>query len=596
MPQDLLRISTAGSVDDGKSTLIGRLLCDAGGVYEDQLQSVSRASSNGLELAYLTDGLRAEREQGITIDVAYRYFSTKRRKFIIADTPGHEQYTRNMATGASTAHIALVLMDARKGILPQTIRHAAIAWLLGIRQIIVVVNKMDLVDLCQDVFERIRHDFQPLEKIMQGVSMYFVPVSALHGDNVVHRSSRMDWFGGPSVLEFLETVPVEQDLPSQPFRMPVQHVIRLQDYRGYAGQIMSGNVAVHQELLALPSGRRVRVMSLPSYDGDLDDACSPMSVSVCLDDHVDLGRGDMLADADKPPKAARSIRARVVWMSDVPLLMGRRYLIKHASQMVWCEAGSSISTLSLNDLSEQPAKELRMNDIGLVTIRTRRPIFCDPYTVNRHTGSFIVIDPFTNLTLGAGMIETVNDEPARPTAASPEGMTVWFTGLSSAGKSTLSRAVYDRLWERGYRVEHLDGDEVRRHLSRGLGFSREDRSENLRRIGFVAEMLTRHGVIALVSTISPYRDVRDELRSRISNFLEVYVNAPLKVCEERDVKGLYRKARIGEIPHFTGIDDPYEPPLSPDVECRTDLESIADCANAIVEAIESRLATAAAAT
>jgi len=594
MSQDLVRLSTAGSVDDGKSTLIGRLLYDAGSVYEDQLQAVSRASPNGLDLAFLTDGLRAEREQGITIDVAYRYFSTKRRKFIIADTPGHEQYTRNMATGASTAQLALVLMDARKGVLPQTVRHAAIAWLLGIRHIVVAVNKMDLVDLRQEVFDRIRSDFEPLQKAMKGTTVYFVPVVALEGDNVVRRSDRMSWFQGPSILEYLEEVGVEKSVGEQPFRLPVQHVIRQEDFRAYAGQIAAGTVAVEQELLALPSGRRVRIASLPSWDGDLTRASAPMSVAVCLGDPVDLGRGDMLVDAAHPPRVTRSVRARLVWMSDVPLLMGRRYLIKHATQTVWCEVGSGITTLSLTDLSERPARELRLNDIGQVTIRMRQPIYCDPYSENRHTGSFIVIDPFTNLTLGAGMIETVLDEQSgRPESTSAEGMTVWFTGLSSAGKSTLSRAVYDRLWERGYRVELLDGDEVRRHLSRGLGFSREDRSENLRRIGFVAEMLTRHGVIALVSAISPYREVRDELRAHISNFLEIYVNAPLRVCEERDVKGLYRKARSGEIPHFTGIDDPYEPPLSPDVECRTDLQGIAECADRIVAAIETRLSTGA---
>ncbi|HEX4066903.1 MAG TPA: adenylyl-sulfate kinase [Acidobacteriaceae bacterium] len=590
MAQDLLRLSTAGSVDDGKSTLIGRLLYDSGTVYEDQLNAVRRASQRGLELAFLTDGLRAEREQGITIDVAYRYFSTRRRKFIIADTPGHEQYTRNMATGASTAQLALVLMDARKGILRQTIRHVAIAWLLGIRHIVVAVNKMDLVDLREEVFERSRRDFEPLQNIMQGTHLYFVPIVALDGDNVVHRSQRMPWFTGPSILEYLDTVPIEDGVSDQPFRMPVQHVIRQDGFRSYAGQIVSGSIALHQELLALPSGRRVQVASLPSFDGDLTAAHAPMSVSVCLDDHVDLGRGDMLVDVARPPKSARSIRARVVWMSEVPLLMGRRYLIKHASQTVWCEVGSAISTLDLSSLTEHPAKELQMNDIGLVTIRLRRPIYCDSYSANRHTGSFIVIDPITNLTLGAGTVESVLEEQTTNADSFPaEGMTVWFTGLSSAGKSTLSRAVYDRLWERGYRVEHLDGDEVRRHLSRGLGFSREDRNENVRRIGFVAGMLARHGVIALVSAIAPYREGRDELRARIPGFVEVYVNAPLSVCEERDVKGLYRQARRGEIAHFTGIDDPYEPPLSPEVECRTDLDSVDQCADKVVAAIERRL-------
>jgi bifunctional enzyme CysN/CysC len=591
MPQELLRLSTAGSVDDGKSSLIGRLLYDSGGIYEDQMQAIDHASRNGtIELAFVTDGLRAEREQGITIDVAYRYFSTKRRKFIIADTPGHEQYTRNMATGASTAQVALVLMDARKGVLPQTVRHTFIAWLLGIKTVVVAVNKMDLVGLREDVFDSIRRQFEPLQTRMAGVDFYFVPVVATDGDNVVERSRRMDWFNGPAVLEYLETVPVVESADGRPFRMPVQHVIRAEDYRGYAGQIVSGSVAVGEELEVLPSRKRVRVARIPSFHGDLTEAFAPMSVSLCFDDHVDISRGDVLADMTIPPQSARAFRARVVWMSETPLSANRPYLVKHMSQIVCGEVTSIHSRLDLTDLSEQPAESLRLNDIGVVTLQTHRPLYCDPYQVNRNTGSFIFVDPITNLTVGAGMIEGVQEERAsRSRTAISDGVTVWFTGLSSAGKSTLSKAVYERLWARGHRVESLDGDEVRQHLSRGLGFSKEDRNENIRRIGFVAEMLARHGVIALVSAISPYREGRDEVRARITNFLEVYVNAPLSTCEERDVKGLYRKARSGEIPGFTGIDDPYEPPLSPEIECRTDRETIAESAQKIVDAVEARI-------
>jgi bifunctional enzyme CysN/CysC len=590
MARELLRLNTAGSVDDGKSTLIGRLLYDSGSVYEDQLQAVSNASHNGLDLAFLTDGLRAEREQGITIDVAYRYFSTPRRKFIIADTPGHEQYTRNMASGASTAHVALVLMDARKGILPQTVRHTCIAWMLGIKHIVVAVNKMDLVGLREEVFDTIQRQFEPLQKTMPGVQLYFVPVVALDGDNIVQRSKRMSWFSGPSILEYLESVPASESVEQQPFRMPVQYVIRAEDYRGYSGQIVSGTVAAGDELLALPSGIKVRVARLPSYSADLAEAFAPMSVSLCLDDHLDVGRGDMLASVDNPPQSARAFRAKVVWMSETPLSVDHPYLVKHMSQVVCGEIGEICSRLDVVNLSEQPAESLRLNDIGVVTIETHRPIFCDPYAANRNTGSFILIDPITNLTVGAGMIEAVLEQRSgKQRATASDGLTVWFTGLSSAGKSTLSSAVYERLWARGHRIELLDGDEVRRHLSRGLGFSREDRNENVRRIGFVAEMLTRHGVIVLVSAISPYRELRDELRGRSPNFLEVYVNAPLNVCEGRDVKGLYRKARSGEIPRFTGVNDPYEPPLSPEVECRTDLETIAESAAKIVDAVEARL-------
>jgi len=591
MAQELLRLSTAGSVDDGKSTLIGRLLYDSGSLYDDQVKAVGRASTTGpLELAFVTDGLRAEREQGITIDVAYRYFSTQRRKFIVADTPGHEQYTRNMATGASTSQVALVLMDARKGVLPQTVRHTFIASLLGIKNVLVAVNKMDLVDLRADVFESIRRQFEPLRNKMTDVEFCFVPVVATDGDNVVRHSKRMSWYKGSSILEYLETVPIAENPEEQPFRMPIQYVVRAEDYRGYAGQIVSGSVAPGDELLVLPSYKRVRVASLPSFHHDLAEASAPRSVSICLDDHVDLGRGDMLADIDNPPQAARSIHAHVVWMSETPLSLDRPYLIKHMSQIVCGEAVAIASRLDLVNLTEQPAESLKLNDIGTVTIQTHRPIFCDPYLVNRHTGSFIFIDPVTNLTVGAGMIEGVlEDRTSKSRLTGADGLTVWFTGLSSAGKTTLSRAVYERLWARGHRVEPLDGDEVRLHLSRGLGFSKEDRIENIRRIGFVAEMLTRHGVIALVAAISPYREAREEVRARSSNFLEVYVNAPLKVCEERDVKGLYRKARSGEIPRFTGIDDPYEPPLSPDVECRTDLETVGESAERIVDAIETRL-------
>jgi bifunctional enzyme CysN/CysC len=372
--------------------------------------------------------------------------------------------------------------------------------------------------------------------------------------------------------------------------MPVQHVIRAEDYRGYAGQIVSGSVAVGDEIEIFPSRRKVRVARIPSFQGDLTEAFAPMSVSLCLDDHVDVSRGDVLAETTSPPQSARSFRVRVVWMSESPLAANRPYLLKHMSQIVCGEVTRIHSRLDLTDLSEQPTVSMGLNDIGIVTLQTHRSLFCDPYQVNRRTGSFIFVDPITNLTVGAGMIEEVQEERAsRARTAIPDGVTVWLTGLSSAGKSTLSKAVYERLWARGHRVELLDGDEVRQHLSRGLSFSKEDRNENIQRIGFVAEMLARHGVIAIVSAISPYREGRDEVRARIANFLEVYVNAPIGTCEKRDVKGLYRRARAGEIPGFTGIDDPYEPPLSPEVECRTDRETIAESAQKIVDAVEARL-------
>jgi bifunctional enzyme CysN/CysC len=590
MAQELLRFSTAGSVDDGKSTLIGRLLHDSGGVYEDQLEAATQASRQGLELAFLTDGLRAEREQGITIDVAYRYFATPKRKFIIADTPGHEQYTRNMATGASTSQVALVLLDARKGVLPQTVRHAFISWLLGMRYIVVVVNKMDLVDLSEHVFKTILKQFEPLAKQLDGVGFYFVPIVATEGDNVVRRSTRMPWFDGPSVLEFLESVPVEMNGHAHPLRMPVQYVIRGEGERAYAGQLVSGSIAVGDEVMTLPSGRKSRVSRIPALDRDLEEAFTPMSISIRLDDYLDVSRGDMIVDPKRPPSSARAFRAKIVWMSEVPLSVSRPYLIKHTSQTVCANMVEIQSRLDINSLSTEPTKELHLNDIGIVSVETHRPIFCDPYAKNRHTGSFVVIDPMSNLTVAAGMIESVMDaKSARPHISGHQGLTVWLTGLSSAGKTTLSRAIYEKLWARGYRVELVDGDEVRRYLSRDLGFSKEDRDENIRRIGFIAELLTRNGVIAIVSAISPYRAVRDEVRGKIANFLEVFVNAPLEVCEGRDVKGLYRRARIGELPSFTGIDDPYEPPLHPDVECRTDLETIVESADKVINSVEARL-------
>jgi bifunctional enzyme CysN/CysC len=592
MPRDLLRIVTAGSVDDGKSTLIGRLLYDAGGIYEDQLQSVGRASTQGaLDLALLTDGLRAEREQGITIDVAYRYFSTTKRHFIIGDTPGHEQYTRNMATGASTAQVALLLLDARKGVLPQTIRHTCIAYLLGIRRIVVAINKMDMLGFRQEVFESISKQFEPLRLKMPDMHFYFVPTVATDGDNVAQRSRRLEWFEGCTIIEYLENLPtVARIEETQPFRMAVQYVLRGPDYRAYSGRIASGRVVPGDELLLLPSQKKVRVSRLPSLHGDLDEAFALMSVSLCLSEQVDVSRGDMFVAASEPPETVRSFQAKVVWMSEAPLVSGRRLLLKHTSHSVCGEVTTVQSRLDLGDLSDQYATQLDLNDIGNVTVRTDRPLFCDTYRTNRTTGSFIFVDPITNLTVGAGMIEQpISMRESASALESSQGAVIWFTGLSSAGKTTLSNAVYERLWSHGHRVQLLDGDEVRLNLCHGLGFSKEDRNENIRRIGFVAELLGRHGVIVLVSAISPYREARDGLRKTISNFLEVYVNAPLQVCEGRDVKGLYRKARSGEIRHFTGIDDPYEPPLNPDVECRTDLWTVADCVDKVVERLDALL-------
>jgi len=591
MQPDLLRFTTAGSVDDGKSTLIGRLLYDSDTVYEDQVENARTASRDGLELAFLTDGLRAEREQGITIDVAYRYFSTPRRKFIIADTPGHEQYTRNMATGASTAELAVILLDVRKGVLPQTRRHAYISWLLGIRRIVVAVNKMDLAGYNREAFEAVCREFLGFARKLAGCELKFIPVSALEGDNVVRRSGSMPWYEGASLLEHLETVPVHDSHRSPGFRFPIQYVIRgPQEFRGYGGRILSGSVKPGDEITVLPSGHTTRVRSISTYDGELESAFAPMSVTLCLADEVDAGRGDMLAPPAQPPEVVRQFRAHLVWMAETPLVVGRPYLVKQTTQRVCAEVTRLVSRLDLGTLRNRRAAELKLNDIGLVEMETHRPLAADPYTHNRGTGGFIIIDPISNQTLAAGMIAGPSKaKRPRNGANGHHGLTVWFTGLSSAGKTTLSRAVYERLWAMGYRVDMLDGDVVRKSLCRDLGFSKADRDENIRRIGFLAELLTRNGVIVLVSVISPYREIRDEVRGRIGDFVEVYVNAPVEVCSQRDIKGLYRKVREGQFKGLSGVDDPYEPPLSPELECRTDRETLAESVEKVLAHVMGRL-------
>lgn len=591
-----MRFLTAGSVDDGKSTLIGRLLHDSGGVYEDELASVLKTASNGLKFdpSLLTDGLKAEREQGITIDVAYRYFSTPRRQFIIADTPGHEQYTRNMVTGASTAQAAVLLIDARKGILPQTRRHGYIAWMLGIRSIIVAVNKMDLIGFDRLVFERIRQDYLEFAAHLDLQELHFVPISALEGDNIIARSERMPWYESLSLLETLESVQTHEDPTQGHLCLPVQTVIRTsQDFRGYAGQIASGMLHLDDEVLLLPTGRRATIDRLLNYTCELKEAFAPMSVVVSLKEHTDLGRGDLLCDPKHVPVQTKHFQAKLIWMSTVPMRIGVPYLIKHTTQTACMSVLELRHKIDIHTLQEVAAQSLQLNEIGEVEIETHKALFCEPYADNKTTGSFIVIDPIQNTTLAAGIIshphaqERVEEGRALASAVpgTGRGLTVWMTGFSGAGKTTICQAVHTELLARGMRVETLDGDVVRKHLSRELGFSKSERDENIRRIGFVAQLLTRHGVIALVSAISPYRSVRDEIRANIGNFLEVFVNAPLQVCERRDPKGLYKKARAGEFHGFTGVDDPYEPPLSPEIECRTDMESVKESVNKVVAAI-----------
>jgi len=596
--RDLLRFLTAGSVDDGKSTLIGRLLHDSGGVYEDELAAMMKSSSaNGhkFDPSLVTDGLKAEREQGITIDVAYRYFSTPRRKFIIADTPGHEQYTRNMVTGASTAQAVVLLMDARKGVLPQTRRHAYIASLLGIRTVIVALNKMDLVGFDPAVCEQLRRDFLQFAGPLRFQEIQFIPMSALEGDNVIARSPRMPWYEGPSLLGALESVRPYDDPDSGHFRFSVQTVIRAaRDFRGYAGQIASGRIRPGSEVLVLPSEGRVTAESIANYKRTLWEAHAPMSVVISLKEHTDLGRGDMLCDALHPPAKVRRFRAKLIWMSSAPLKKGEPYLLRHTTQTACMSVVELCHKTDIHTLEEVPAESLGLNEIGEAEIETHKPIFCDRYADNKMTGSFIVVHPIDNATLAAGIIldfrsqQETGGESGLNSAAlarADQGLIVWITGFSGAGKTTICRAAHTELLARGMRVEILDGDLVREHLSRELGFSKVERDENIRRIGFVARLLARNGVVVLVSTISPYRAVRDEIRGASGRFLEVFANAPLEVCEQRDPKGLYKKARAGEFRGFTGVDDPYEPPLSPEIECRTDLESTKESVDKVVAGI-----------
>jgi bifunctional enzyme CysN/CysC len=599
--QTLLRFVTAGSVDDGKSTLIGRLLYEAGGIYEDQLTSLRKASSVrnvDLDLSLLTDGLRAEREQGITIDVAYRYFSTPRRKFIIADVPGHEQYTRNMATGASTAQLALLLVDARKGVLPQTRRHALIAWLLGIRQIIVAVNKMDLVGFDEQVFRAIREDFDKFAQSLDAAQFHFVPLSALQGDNVTTSSGRMAWYGGQCLLDLLETVPADS-MRSTAFRFPVQAVIRpSQDFRGYAGQVSSGIASAGQPVVALPYGQHTKIKEVLSHTQSLAHACSGRSVVLTTADHIDLGRGDMLATPDHLPAVATSVTAQVIWMSGKPLQPDARYLVKHTTNVVCGKVSRVRNKIDINTFEKLDADSLQLNEIGEVQLDLHKPILCDPYRCNRTTGSFILIDPLNNDTVGAGMIVEAVSAPVLGATDSraeslsltgQQGLTIWFTGLSAAGKTTVCDAVATELLARGLRVEILDGDAIRNHLCKDLGYGKRDRDENIRRIALIAQMLTRNGIVVLVSAISPYREARNEARCTISQFIDVYIDTPLAVCELRDPKGLYSKARSGQIRGFTGVDDPYEPPLHAEIVCNTEHESIRQSTLKVVDAVLVRL-------
>jgi bifunctional enzyme CysN/CysC len=596
----LLRFLTAGSVDDGKSTLIGRLLYDTGGVYEDHLASVQLASEKkgrNLDFSLITDGLRAERDQSITIDVAYRYFSTSRRRFIIADVPGHAQYTRNMVTGASTADLAVILIDARKGVLEQTRRHTYIAWLLGIRRIIVAVNKMDLVGLDQSRYKAICDEYANITTALDSSKTYFMPICALAGDNVASHSERMPWYKGPTLLDLLETISIGETPVSAGLRFVVQSVIRPnQDYRGYAGRLVAGVARPGMEVVAVLSQQRTRISQVSLHTRALNEARSPQSLVLTTDDHLALSRGDMLATPDDLPVTTNQLMANLIWMSQIPLRLNVPYLVKHTTQSVSGTISGLLHKIDIETFVQASSDTLKANEIGLVQVETHRPILCDRYSQNRTTGSFVLIDPSDNNTVAAGMIVGNTPRPAEGNIAlshkvgTPHrGLTVWLTGLSGAGKSTIAEAACTELLVRGMRVQVLDADLLRKHLNRDLGFSKEDRDENVRRIGFVADLLVRHGIIVLVAAISPYRAAREEARQAIGNFVEVYVNAPLSVCEARDPKGLYKKVRAGKIHSFTGIDDPYEEPLLPDIRLNTHELSLKESVSLLLEMIRSRI-------
>ncbi|QIS03569.1 adenylyl-sulfate kinase [Nocardia brasiliensis] len=592
MSATLLRLATAGSVDDGKSTLIGRLLFDSKTIFTDQLAAVERTSRDRGDdypnLALLTDGLRAEREQGITIDVAHRYFATPRRKFIIADTPGHIQYTRNMVTGASTADLALILVDARKGVVEQTRRHAFLAGLLGIPHLVLCVNKMDLVDWSQARFEEIRTEFAQFASKLDVSDLTFVPMSALHGENIVHRGASMPWYEGTPLLHHLEQVHIASDRNLIDARFPVQYVIRrhARDFRGYAGTVAGGVFKPGDEVAVLPSGLTTTVAAIWGPGGKpVAEAFPPQAVTIQLADEIDIARGDMICRPNNRPSAGRDLDAMVCWFADDSQLSpGATYTIRHTTRTATAEVRSLDYRLDVNTLHRDESPEtLSLNEIGRIQLRTRQPLLFDPYRRNRSTGSFILVDETTNNTVAAGMITGPTLPSSRvvwhATAVGRDeratrGLTVWLTGLSGSGKSTVAVELERRLVAAGRPAFLLDGDNLRHGLNADLGFSAADRVENIRRVGEVARLFADAGVVAVVSLISPYRADRDRVRAAHLAagipFVEVFVDTPLEVCEARDPKGMYAKARAGEISGFTGIDDPYEAPTDAELVLRPD--------------------------
>lgn len=607
----VLRVITCGSVDDGKSTLIGRLLFDSKLLFADQIAALERdskvhgAAGDDIDFALLLDGLEAEREQGITIDVAYRFFNTDKRKFIVADTPGHEQYTRNMATGASTADLAIILVDARKGVLTQTRRHTYIADMMGIRHIVLAVNKMDLADHSRARFHAIVSDYLKIAEHLSFASITPLPISARFGDNIFQRSKAMEWHDGPTLMEHLETVnTMIEDEADFPFRLPVQWVNRPNpDFRGFAGAIAAGKVAVDDEVLVAHSGKPAKVNRIVTADADLESASAGEAVTLLLDREIDIARGDMLVDPKARPDVSSQFAAEILWMAEEEMLPGRSYLLKAGGQITPASVTTLKHKLNVNTFEKEPGKSLKLNEIGVCTLSTAKPIAFDPYKDQRETGAFILIDRFTNQTVAAGMIEfslrrasnvhaqamDVN-KTRRAALKGQKPAILWFTGLSGAGKSTIANLVERKLAEAGRHTYSLDGDNVRHGLNKDLGFTDADRVENIRRIGEVARLMVDAGLIVTCSFISPFRSERQMARDLVEEgeFIEVFVDAPLEVCMQRDPKGLYKKAQSGEIKNFTGFDSPYEAPEMPELQIKTAEMSAEAGAEAVVEQLRAR--------
>jgi len=609
--KSLLRFITCGSVDDGKSTLIGRLLYESKTLFEDQLETVTQDSrkwgtqGKNIDFALLVDGLAAEREQGITIDVAYRFFSTDSRKFIVADTPGHEQYTRNMVTGASTADVAVILCDARHGLLTQTRRHSYLASILGIRHVVLAVNKMDLMGYDEGVFDKICDEYAPFAKSLGIENVTAIPMSALDGDNITEPSNNMPWFHGTTLLSWLETVKIDHERRQQePFRLPVQWVNRPSlDFRGYAGTVVGGTVTVGDAIRIQPSGRTSHIARIVTMDSDLDSAVTGQSVTLTLTDEVDASRGDVISAGDAPASVADQFETTIVWMHDEPLLSGRPYLLKMGTKTVNATVTTIKHQVNVNTLEESAATQLELNAIGICNISTDQLMAFDPYQDNRDMGGFILIDRMTNATVGAGMLhfslrradnihlQAVDvDKSVRANLKNQKPAVVWFTGLSGAGKSTVANLVEKQLAGKGHHTYLLDGDNVRHGLNRDLGFTDADRVENVRRIGEVAGLMVDSGLIVLTAFISPFRSERALARSLVGEgeFIEVHVDTPLSIAEDRDPKGLYKKARRGELANFTGIDSPYEPPEQPEILIDTSALSAEQAAERVIAELRKR--------